>query len=122
MILKDDGTCLFHGHFHDSGLVSYGVSFAMVVRADSGRAFAFTKTGNVDGTVAILATPTKTRNFDWDDTTQNDAIKAAWADIAQGFDFHWKADVNVDALALLKDVVSIVQVAAPIVGDVVKVI
>jgi hypothetical protein len=122
LILRDDGTCMFQGQFHDSGLVGYGVAFAMVVHTDSGKAFSFTKTGEVNGTLSILADSTKSRDFGWDDTVQNDAIRAAWPDIVKGFDYHWKSDVNVDALSLLKDVISIVRQIGPILGDVVTVI
>ena len=122
LILKDDGTCIFHGSFHDSGLVPYGVAFAMVVHTDTGKAFSFVKTGNVNGTAEVLADPTRSRDFTWDDTTQSPAVKAAWPDITKGFDFHWKADVNVDAVGLLKDVVGIVQKIVPIAGQVISII
>jgi hypothetical protein len=122
LVLKDDGTCVFHGHFHDAGFVPYGVAFAMVVHTDSGKAFSFTKTGHVSGTLEILEDATKSRNFDWDDFVQNDAIKAAWPDILQGFDFHWKAEVNVDVTKLLADVVGIVKQLAPIVTSVVAIV
>ena len=122
LILKSDGTCVFHGNFHDSGLVPYGVAFAMVVHTDSGKAFSFSKTGSVNGTAEVLADPTKSRDFTWDETTQSAAVQAAWPDIVKGFDYHWKADVNIDALNLLKDVVGIVQKIVPIVGGVVAIV
>ena len=122
LVLQDDGTCLFHGGFHDSGFVGYGVAFAMVVHTDSGRAFSFTKTGLVSGTADILVDPTKSRDLTWDDRTTNAAVKAAWPEIVSGFDFHWKADVNVNVGNLLEDVIVVVKKTIPILGSVVPVI
>lgn len=122
LVLKDDGTCLFHGHFHDAGFVPYGVAFAMVVHTDSGKAFSFTKSGRVSGTLEIIEDATKSRNFDWEETIHNDAVKAAWPDIVHGFDFHWKAEVNVDVMKLLGDVVGVVKQVAPLVATVVAVV
>ena len=122
LVLKDDGTCLFNGNFHDSGFVPYGVAFAMVVQTDSGKAFSFTKTGKVNGTTGILANPSSSRDFGWNDSVVNPAIQAAWPDIVKGFDFHWKADVNVNVVQVLQDVVNIVKDIVPIVGEVTSVI
>jgi hypothetical protein len=122
LVMKDDGISMFHGNFHDSGFIPYGVAFALVVHTDSGKAFSFVKQGQVNGTVDILANPTLSRDFTWDDTVKNPAIMDAWPDIVKGFDYHWKADVNADAVTLLRDVVAVVARITPIVGQVVSVI
>jgi hypothetical protein len=122
LILRDDGTCIFHGNFHDSGLVPYSVTFAMVVHTDSGKAFSFTKSGGVSGTIDVTEDSSKSRDFTWDDTTKNPAVAAAWPDLVKGFDYHWKADVGIDPGTLLKDVIAVVQKVAPIVGQVIAVI
>jgi O-succinylbenzoate synthase len=116
--LNQDGTCTFNGSFHDSGFVPYGVAFALVVNTSTGKAFSFTKSGRVSGTIDILADPTKSRDFSWSDNVQNPAVTAAWDDLVAKSDFHWKADVNGDVVHILKDVVNIVKQAVPIVQTV----
>ncbi len=122
LVLKDDGTCIFNGKFHDSGFLPYGVAFAMVVHTDSGKAFSFTKSGKVNGTTGILADPSASRDFGWTDQVVNADVKAAWPDIAKGFDFHWKADVNVAVVQVLQDVVNVVKGIVPIAGEVISII
>ncbi len=100
----------------------YGVAFALVVNTTSGKAFSFTKTGHVCGTLEIVADSTKTRDFTWDDTVTNADIAAAWSELVAGSDYHWKADVNTDVIKVLSDVVAIVKQVAPIVTAVIAVI
>ena len=122
LVLKEDGTCVFHGGFHDSGFVPYGVAFALVVSTKTGKAFSFKKQGSVNGTIDILADATKSRDFTWDDTTVDPNIAKAWPELAAGSDYHWKADVNVDVMNVLQSVVGIVKAAGPIVGTVIAII
>jgi hypothetical protein len=122
LVLNQDGTCSFHGSFHDSGFVPYGVAFALVVNSNAGDAFSFTKSGKVFGTLDIVADPTQSRDFTWTDSVKNPAIAAAWAALVSGSTFHWKADVNTSALDVLSDVVKIVKQAVPIVETVITVI
>jgi len=122
LVLQEDGTCLFHGGFHDSGFVPYGVAFALVVSTKSGKAFSFKKQGNVSGTLDIVADATKSRDFTWDDTTVDPNIASAWSDLAAASSYHWKADVNVDVMNVLASVVGIAKAAGPIVGTVISII
>jgi hypothetical protein len=122
LILNQDGTCTFNGGFHDSGFVPYGVVFALVVNATSGKAFSFTKSATVYGTVDILADATKSRDFAWSDSTKNADVAAAWADLVAGSNFHWKAEVNVSLADVLDDVVSMVKTVAPLVKAVIAVV
>jgi hypothetical protein len=122
LILKDDGTCTFNGKFHDSGLIPYDVAFALVVHTDSGKAFSFTKSGSVFGTVDLARDSTKSRDFSWNDATKNTSVAAAWPEIVKGFDFHWKADVGVNVANLLQDVEAVVAKIGTIAGQVIAVI
>jgi hypothetical protein len=117
LVLNEDGTCTFNGSF-----IPYGVAFALVVNTTSGKAFSFVKSGQVFGTVSILADSTKSRNFTWNDMAKNADVAAAWGELVAGSDYHWKADVNTNVIEVLSDVVGIVKQIGPILGSVIAVI
>ena len=122
LVLNVDGTCTFNGSFHDSGLVSYDVSLAMVVTSTSGKAFTFAKTGHVSGTAALAGGGSNSRNFTWADSAKNADVAAAWAELVAGSNSHWKADVNASVVDVLNDVVTLVKAIQPVITVVTAVI
>lgn len=122
LVLEDNGLYTFNGHFHDAGFVPYDVVFALVVRTTRGSAFSFTKSGKVSGTVDLLVNPSASRDFSWNDSLNSIAIERAWPEIAAGFDYHWKADVNVELNVLISDVVALVKASGPLIGEILSIV
>jgi hypothetical protein len=74
-----DGITHFQGHLHDSGFVSYDCLVVFTVKDADGRAYPASASGRVHGTIEPGS-----RDYDWDEWGQNDAIRQNWAKIRSG--------------------------------------
>src|SRR5262249_21192244 len=89
MILNNDGNYTFQGHMHDSGFPSYKFRVRAAVRSSSGKVVVLgQKSGNVQGSEAVLLFDSPERDFDWTDSGGEKAVKQLiidnWADIRSG--------------------------------------
>jgi hypothetical protein len=73
------GYAEFKSHFHDSGFWSYDVSLNCALSDTVGRAYTFSRSGRMYGTIE-----SGSRDFDLDQTTYNADIQANWVDIENG--------------------------------------
>jgi len=108
LTLFRNGTFNFVGHFHDSGATSYDVSCVFAVRDSSGTTFTFSHRGRVHGTFE-----SGSRDDDWGDATgvggPNQALAAAWPQLAAHVSWSAKAGANFDLKRLVDDAVAAVR-------------
>ena len=109
LTIRQDGSYVFSGHFHDSGGTAYSTQLAWALKDTKGRAYSFAHTGSVAGTFE-----SGSRDDDWNTPGVNPSIKANWADLL-GASSNAKASANLDIAALGSAVITAL-------GDVVKVI
>jgi hypothetical protein len=117
LTIRSDGTYSFSGHFHDSGATEYNMQLAWAVKDSINKVFTFEHQGHVSGTFEAGS-----RDDDWDNEGQNDAIRDNWANIVAGWSAQANAQANgnlinllnsiIGALGLVAGVTSIVQAAA----------
>jgi len=93
--IMPDGAFSFSGHFHDSGLPSYDVSFVFAVATQdaAGNHFAYTwpVTGRTHGTFEAGS-----RDFPWDVSQQYQAIADNWQNISNAYRWQWNAAASAD--------------------------
>jgi hypothetical protein len=84
------------------------------VRSSKGAVFTFTTSGKVQGTIG-----SGSRDFIWDNTGTNAAIKGDWNDLAAGWSWQANAAANLDLVALwnsIKAVIGTIQEVVAVVG------
>src|SRR6266540_100920 len=73
LTLFQTGGLNFVGHFHDSGLPSYDVQFAVAVRSQLGVLYTLGRQGHMGGTFDPAS-----RDFDWSIQEQRNVIRDDW--------------------------------------------
>ncbi len=94
LTIRQDGTYVFSGHFHDSGATAYSTSLVYVVKDTRNQAYTFAHSGSVAGTFE-----SGSRDDDWNVSGVNPAIAANWASLVGGSSSS-KASANLDIAAL----------------------
>jgi hypothetical protein len=102
LTIHSDGTYNFTGHFHDSGADEFNTALAWVVKDFLSHGYSFAHSGHVAGTFE-----SGSRNDDWNNDGQNDAIKDNWFAIAAADSASAKAEVNADLTNLINTVIGI---------------
>jgi hypothetical protein len=74
-----NGYAEFRSHFHDSGFWSYDVSLTCALKDRAGRAYTFSRSGRMYGTIEPGS-----RDTNGDATKYNAAIQQHWVDIENG--------------------------------------
>ena len=118
LTIKQDGSYVFSGHFHDSGATAYSTALVWAVKDSLNQAYSFAHSGSVAGTFE-----SGSRDDDWNVTGQNAAIASNWANITAGGSNLAKASANLDIAALgsslltaLGDVAKVISIAGQAFG------
>jgi hypothetical protein len=109
--IRSDGTYSFTGHFHDSGALEYYMQLVWVVKDSKNIAYTFEHQGHVAGTFE-----TGSRDDDWDNEAQNDAIRDSWANIVAGWSWTSNAQANGDLTNLLNSTIGAVGLVLGVVA------
>ncbi len=117
LTLFKDGSYAFNGDFHDSGLPSYTLDFAWVIVSASGRAYSFTKQGEMFGTLDAGS-----RDCLWATQGNNADLAAHWDDLTTGYTWRCTAAVNWDVQKAIDDAVNALKVAGTVISAVVAVV
>ena len=110
LTIRQDGSYVFSGHFHDSGATSYKTALAYVVKDTKNQAYTFAHTGEVHGTF-----DSGSRDDDWNVTGNNPQIAANWAVLAGGSSMA-KASANLDIVALGNSVLTAIGVIVKVIS------
>lgn len=111
LTLFSDGSYNFSGHFHDSGATSYNTALVWAVKSGAGTIYTFVHQGRVHGTFE-----SGSRDDDWNNSGNNPALAAGWADLWAHWSWRWQAAVNLDIGPLLDDVKNALGVAGAIIA------
>ena len=117
LLLRQDGSFTFTGHFHDSGATSYNTAFAWVIVDKSGRAYTFSHSGRTSGTFE-----SGSRDDDWTNNGTNPDIAANWLDLTTSYHWRWQANVNLDITSLVNSLVSAIKAAGTVIATVISVV
>lgn len=113
IILRRDGSYTFGGHFHNSGLICFSESLAILIKTNSGEAFSFARAGSMGGTLC-----SGQENDDWITEGKDPRIAQHWAELEAGRTVHWNAHAGLDLGALIQTV----KDAAGLVTDMIAVV
>jgi hypothetical protein len=91
LTIHSDGSCNFTGHLHDSGADEFNTALVWLVKDSNSKGYSFVHTGKV-----AESFESGSRNDDWSNDGQNDAIKNNWGAIVAVNSASAKADVNAD--------------------------
>ena len=108
------GSYNFSGHFHDSGAVNFNVSTIFAIKSSRGAVFTFSISGKVNGTEGVITGGS--RDFDWDNSGTNDALKANWDDLAGGWAGHADASASLSIPDLWNDLKAAVGAIAQVIA------
>ncbi|MET9913485.1 hypothetical protein ABZZ74_43165 [Streptomyces sp. NPDC006476] len=111
LVLRQDGSYTFSGHFHDSGLAPYNTVLAWVVKDLVDQAYTFQHTGHIAGSVTSGSS-----DDNWNVSATNGVIAENWANIAASATSRADAKVNVDLSSVMDSVVRAVGVVAQVVA------
>ena len=100
LTLHSDGTYNFTGHFHDSGGTEYNVTLAWAVKDSNNMVYTFQHQGHVSGTFE-----SGSRDDNWSNDGQNDAISNNWAAIVAGNTATAEAGANIDLTNLVNSII-----------------
>lgn len=96
--LFPDGTVRFTGHFHVSGAPSYNVSLVWGIKTcNNSVGFALRASGRCHGTFE-----SGSRDFNWDETTNNALIAQHWQELSGCSACNWHAAANADLESLFR--------------------
>ncbi len=116
LTLSSSGACEFKGSFSPSnavtGILSYDVSVAVIVRDRTGVGYGFTAQGTVGSE----------SSYNWDQSATNEIVAKNWSNIVPGYSWHWDANANVDLQVTINSIVSAYQQIDQVIGEVVEVI
>jgi hypothetical protein len=115
--LHQDGTCLFNGHFHDSGAPSYNVEFVWVFVDSGGVAYTFSASGHMAGTFQ-----SGSRDYNWTTSTNSPDVRNNWAKLIAGYRWQWNAHVGWDVQAAIDSAVQALKAAGAVIGAVVAIV
>ncbi|WP_426626015.1 hypothetical protein ACPPVW_08270 [Leifsonia sp. McL0607] len=115
--LHSDGTCLFSGHFHDSGAPSYNVEFVWVFVDSGGVAYTFSASGHMNGTFE-----SGSRDYNWTNSTNSPDVRNNWAKLVAGYRWKWNAHVGWDVQAAVDAAVNALKAAGAVIGAVVAIV
>lgn len=111
LTIRQDGTYVFSGHFHDSGATEYNMSLVCAVKDAQNRVYTFEHQGHVSGTFE-----SGSRDDNWNSTGQNDEITQNWASIVVGNFATYQANANGDLTGLLNSILGAVGVVLGVVS------
>jgi hypothetical protein len=111
LTLRSNGSTTFTGHFHASGATEHNVNIAVAVKDLASRAYVFTNSGHVSGSLAP-GSP----NFDFSSDSQNSAIAANWPALALRSMANRQVDVSLDLANLTNAAVGLLGLATGVVG------
>jgi len=100
LTIRQDGTYTFSGHFHDSGATEYNVSLVWAVKDSQNMVYTFQHNGHVAGTFE-----SGSRDDDWTNDGQNNAIAQNWAHLASGASGTARAAANIDLVNLTNSLI-----------------
>ena len=110
LTIRQDGSYVFSGHFHDSGGTAYSTQLAWALKDTKNRAYSFAHTGHVAGTFE-----SGSRDDDWNVVGTSPSIRANWADL-QGASSNARASADLDILALGSVVIQALGVVVKVIG------
>jgi hypothetical protein len=112
--IRSDGTYSFSGHFHDSGGTEYNMQLAWAVKDSRNIVYTFQHQGHVAGTFE-----SGSRDDDWNNDAQNDAIRDNWANIVGNWSWTAQAQANGDLTNLLNTVIGGLGLVTGVIGIVI---
>jgi hypothetical protein len=102
LTIHSDGTYNFRGHLHDSGALEFNTALAWIVKDFFGHGYSFGHSGHLAGTFE-----SGSRNDDWNNDGQNNAIRDNWFAIAPTNSAPAKAEVNADLTNVINTLIGI---------------
>jgi hypothetical protein len=109
-----NGNVEFKLHFHEAGALGYDYALSCALRDSGGQACTLTHKGKVHGTFAPGS-----RNSDFHETKRHPMVQQRWAQIAANAKLHCRVKMDWNVGDLVKEVINVVKVAGPIIGQVV---
>lgn len=100
LTIRKDGSYSFSGHFHDSGGLEYNMSLAWAVKDANDQVYTFATQGHVAGTFE-----SGSRDYNWANDAQNDAIANNWAAIVAANHATASATADGDITALVNGLI-----------------
>lgn len=117
LTLFQNGAYSFTGHFHDSGAVGYNDELVWVVVDAAGVAYTFKHSGHMGGTFT-----SGSRNDDWNNTGNNQAIAQGWANLCRSYKWRWQANVNWDVAAAMNAILAAIKAAGTVIATVIAIV
>jgi hypothetical protein len=112
LVINQDGSYVFSGHIHDSGLPSYDVAVGWALQDADQRVYTFAAKGHVEGTDAGFS---PNRDWNWNDRGSNSVISSNWQRLADAAG-RWKADANIDLGQLLQDLEKLYEAVSTVIA------
>jgi hypothetical protein len=114
--IRNDGSYSFSGHFHDSGGFEYNLQLAWAIKDAKNLVYTFQHQGHVAGTFE-----SGSRNDNWSNDGQNDAIRDNWANLVAAWSWSAQAQANGDLTNLFNTVVGSLGLVTGVIGIVLAV-
>jgi hypothetical protein len=104
LTLRKSGVCTFLGRFHNAGLSTVDVTFALVVVSSSGRAFSFAQSGKATGAVGAGS-----HDLSWAESPTHGDIAADWDALFSDCTYQWRAGADLSLTGAVEDLVKVIQ-------------
>ena len=100
--IREDGSFIFTGHFHDSGGVSYNAGIVWAIKDSQNVVYTFAR--------EVRVTP-GTRNEDWLVPGHSDDVASRWANIAGGCTAQYDKSASLSISALYDSFIEAIGIA-----------